>query len=183
MTLNRRVVCKLFQHLHHHHVTDVSTERATRGWCRSTLSKTHRFNKTHLLSLSLTQTPCRIAVFQYKPSSCGSSGITHTEVLWRLPLYDRSHQLWSSNTNHCLQGPIRSLGRLPLGLGSLNKIPCHQRSLCRVQDLTMHESLSVYLFELCTSRLQQRKTMLLTYPALCRSVSSPSHVRLICLFL
>ena len=25
----------------------------------------------------------------------------------------------------CLQSPIRSLGRLPLGLGSLNKIPCH----------------------------------------------------------
>ena len=28
----------------------------------------------------------------------------------------------------CLQSPIRSLGRLPLGLGSLNKIPC-QHSL------------------------------------------------------
>ena len=26
----------------------------------------------------------------------------------------------------CLQSPIRSLGRLPLGLGSLNKIPCRR---------------------------------------------------------
>ena len=29
------------------------------------------------------------------------------------------------------QSPIRSLGRLPVGLGSLNKIPCHLQSLLR----------------------------------------------------